>query len=268
MNESWNSPEAREARASFVYGLDLDVESPAQQGNSVLSRSRRSLVLDARNEEASVVSNTILAFVAGMSRENKDAVKKTVLLAILVADKAFGGERGSESWFNKFYGTMNALGWVPERYDHARYRMHDKRFTVEQVGLTVLASAIATIAGVGPVAAMLLKVAKDAIEVLPRSDAPLELFKRETRDYEKGSYCLGSCIESQGEVSLALGAVRFSTRLGTTDLLFTEWHNSEINIVRGEAAWFLDQEEYLFHRDAIVGRLRDKAKNDISNYQI
>ncbi len=256
-------------RMSFVRDLDLDTPPLFERGNP-LSRARMALgqELDPKNDEGAVVANTILGFVAGMSRENKDAVKKTVLLAVLVADKHFGNARGGENWFNKFYSVMNALGWVPEHWDYTQYRTSDQRFTMEQVGLKILGSAIATIAGAGPAALVLAKIAKDAIEALQVDNEPVELFKRHTRDYDKGNFCIGSCIESQGEVYFALGAVRCDVRINTVDVLFTEWHNSTINISRGEAAWLLDQEEYSFHRADIVKKLRDKAKRDIASYPI
>lgn len=265
MNDALDFRETSIERTSFVQGLDLDTASPV-----VMNRTRmtRSLDLDPKNDEGAVVANTILGFVAGMSRENKDAVKKTVLLAVLVADNAFGLERGGENWFNKFYSVMNGLGWVPEHWDYAQYRTTDQRFTMEQVGLKILGSAIATMAGPGPAAMILAKVAKDAIEALQVSNEPVELFKRHTRDYDKGNFCIGSCIESRGEVYFALGALRCNVRINTVDVLFTEWHNSTINISRGEAAWILDQEEYSFHRADIVNKLREKAKRDIATYPV
>jgi hypothetical protein len=88
------------------------------------------------------------------------------------------------------------------------------------------------------------------------------------RDYDKGSYCIGSCIESKGEVYFALGALRCNVKINTVDVLFTEWHNTTVNIMRGEAAWTLDQEEYSFHRPQIVKQLREKAQRDIASYPI
>lgn len=265
MNDALDFRQTQAERVSFVRGLDLDTASPV-----VMNRARmtRSLDVDPKNDEGAVVANTILGFVAGMSRENKDAVKKTVLLAVLVADNAFGLERGGENWFNKFYSVMNGLGWVPEHWDYAQYRTTDQRFTMEQVGLKILGSAIASMAGPGPAAMILAKVAKDAIEALQVSNEPVELFKRHTRDYDKGNFCIGSCIESRGEVYFALGALRCNVRINTVDVLFTEWHNSTINVSRGEAAWILDQEEYSFHRADIVSKLREKAKRDIASYPI
>ncbi|MCD5989925.1 hypothetical protein KDX30_18685 [Pseudomonas sp. CDFA 553] len=265
MNDALDFRKSPAERISFVQGLDFDTASPVAMNRT---RMTRTLDLDPKNDEAAVVANTILGFVAGMSRENKDAVKKTVLLAVLVADNAFGLERGGENWFNKFYSVMNGVGWVPEHWDYAQYRTTDQRFTMEQVGLKILGSAIATMAGSGPAAMILAKVAKDAIEALQVSNEPVELFKRHTRDYDKGNFCIGSCIESQGEVYFALGALRCNVRINTVDVLFTEWHNSTINISRGEAAWILDQEEYSFHRGAIVSKLRDKATRDIASYPI
>lgn len=265
MNDTFDSRENPAERISFVRGLDLDTAAPVAMSRA---RMTRALDLDPKNDEGAVVANTILGFVAGMSRENKDAVKKTVLLAVLVADNAFGLERGGENWFNKFYSVMNGLGWAPEHWDYAQYRTTDQRFTMEQVGLKILGSAIAAMAGPGPAAMVLAKVAKDAIETLQVSNGPVELFKRHTRDYDKGNFCIGSCIESRGEVYFALGALRCSLRINTVDVLFTEWHHSAINISRGEAAWILDQEEYSFHREAIVGKLREKAQRDIASYPI
>lgn len=265
MNDVFDFREHPAERISFVRSLDLDTAAPVAMNRA---RMTRTMDLDPKNTEGAVVANTILGFVAGMSRENKDAVKKTVLLAVLVADNAFGLERGGENWFNKFYSVMNGLGWVPEHWDYAQYRTTDQRFTMEQVGLKILGSAIAAMAGPGPAAMVLAKVAKDAVEALQVSNEPVELFKRHTRDYNKGNFCIGSCIESKGEVYFALGALKCDVRINTVDVLFTEWHNSTISIFRGEAAWILDQEEYSFHRDDIVGKLREKAKRDIASYPI
>lgn len=260
-----------EERIAGIAALELAgaVDLPVMSVGRTLSRSKRSLTIDQKIPSAAVVGNGIVSFVSGMSKQNKEDVKNSFLMSSLVANKKFDPNKEGASWFEAFTRTMELCGWLTISRSYGDYRAIDQHFTMEQVGLTILASAIAAAAIPGPTALLLAKVAKEAIEALQANDQPLRLFERKARTYAGGSFGVASCAESEdGEVIMGLGNVAFDSTVNVTDVLFWEWNSATVGITRGEGCLTLNQGVYDQIREAVLNRLGQNARDAIADFDI
>jgi len=215
-----------------------------------------------------VVSNAIIAFVAGMSPQNKKDVQNSFLFATLVANNQYDANQQSESWYQLFMTVMADLGWNSIRRDYSDYRVADRSFTMDQVGLSILASVVAAAAVPAVASAALIKVAKDAIDALAKTDKPFRLFKQRSERVRNANFAVASCTEDRGEVLMALATFDLKSDVNFTNVLFWEWNNSTVRISRGEAVLVLNEQVYSAARDEIVKRLQANVLEAIATYSI
>lgn len=217
---------------------------------------------------AAVVSNAIIAFVAGMSPQNKKDVQNSFLFATLAANNQYNANQQSESWYRLFLEVMTDLGWVTARRSYSDYRVTDRSFTMDQVGLSILASVV-TAASVPAVAsAALIKVAKDAIDALVKTDKPFRLFKQRSERIRDANFAIASCTEINDQVLLALATFDLKSDVNFTNVLFWEWNNSTVRLSRGDGVFTLNNNVYSFARDEVLRMLGENALKAIAKYSI
>jgi hypothetical protein len=271
MNDSIEPTMIIEACRDYIAGCELPAValSSDEVDNPVPGEMPRSLTVDEKKESAAVVANSIVSFVAGMSRQSKDDIKNSVLFATLVANRAHPEMHG-QRWYEKFMEVMSrASGWFPKRKDYSRYTTVEQQFTMDQVGLKVLSSAVAAAALPGPTSLLLLGVAKQALDALQASEEPLKLFEGKSRSHEGGTFSIVSCTESaDDEVVMTMGTVSFSSTLDVTNVLFWNWSNTSVSISRAESHLVLNQGVYANVRDDILAKLGNNAKEAVAEYSI
>ncbi|MDY7567846.1 hypothetical protein RGU44_22735 [Pseudomonas sp. 5C2] len=271
MNDYVEPTMSVEACRAYIMGCEFPAValSSDEVDHPVQGKMLRSLTVDEKKEGAAVVANSIVSFVAGMSKQNKDDIKNSVLFATLVANREHPEMEG-QRWYEKFMEVMSrASGWLPKRKDYARYTTVEQQFTMDQVGLKILSSAVAAAALPGPTSVLLLGVAKQALDALQASKEPLRLFEGKSRSHAGGTFSIVSCTESSdGEVVMAVGTVSFSSTLDVTNVLFWNWNNTSVSISRAESHLVLNQGVYANVRDDILAKLGSNAKDAVAEYSI
>jgi hypothetical protein len=223
--------------------------------------------VDEMNPEALVAGDAIVSIVAGMTKENKQIVKDTILFATLVANKAH--PNGGVAWYEQFTKVLANCGWLSLSTGMSDYRVGNSRFTMEQAALKILESAIVAAALPGPTSLLLLKVAKDTVTALQESEKPLRLFEQSSKTHNGAKFAIASAAESSdGEIVMAMGALDFSTRLDVTNVLFWEWNSSSVQIKRAENHMTLNQAHFVRVRDVIEGKLNDQARQALEEFDI
>jgi hypothetical protein len=236
---------------------------------SAMQAPARLVTAPVDEAQGAVVSGSLLAFAEGVSRQNKEDVMDSFLFSTLVANKAFNPETESPQWYGKFNTVLAALGWFSSSWSYARYRSTHQRFTMDQVGLEILASIVAAASLPGPASVAMLKVAGDAVKALQAQEQPLRLFERQTKMHKGAHSRVGACAQSEdGTVNVAMGAVNFLAASTVTDVLFWEWSSSEVAVYRGEDCLALNTRLYAGHRDLVKQRLGDNAKSAIEEFDI
>ncbi|WP_426142940.1 hypothetical protein [Pseudomonas sp. DWP3-1-2] len=251
-----------ESRAA-LENCELGSCVPPAQLNGALA----ALTVDQKKPEAAVANDVVLSIVAGMSKEKKEIIKDCVLFASLAATKASPTE--GVAWYNTFKQVMAYCGWPSQTAGLSDYTASNSKFTMEQEGLKILSSAIATIGTGGAAGAIMLKLAKDTFAVLQASDKPLRLFENSSRKHNGGRFAIASGVESEdGEVIMAMGAVDFSTSLNVTNVLFWEWNSSEVKIKRAENHMILNQRHFQSVSDVIREKLTGNAREALESFDI
>ncbi|WP_122572895.1 hypothetical protein [Pseudomonas viridiflava] len=255
-----------------TYELADASRSLAEQADAVAARAAFASTLPQEGADsagAAVAGGTLIAFAEGVSRQNREDVMDSLLYATLVANNKFNPEVQSDLWYALFNKVLTSVGWLSTNWSYARYRATQQRFTMDEVGLEILGSAIAAATLPGPASLAMLKVAKDAVTALSARKEPLRLFERQTKTHRGGNFRIAACAESaDGDISLAMGAVAFSSNIDVTNVMFWEWQSSDVETYKGENSLALNTRVYASVRDVVQKKLGDNARNALEEFDI
>lgn len=219
--------------------------------------------------KAAVVGGSLLAFTDSVTTQNREDIMDSFLFASLVANKAFNPETQSQLWYGKFNEVLAMVGWFSSSWSFSRYKAANTRFSMDQAGLEILGSVIASAAMPGPASVAMLKVAGDAVKALKAKETPLRLFDRQTRSHNGASFRIGACTEAaNGSVIVALGAVNFTASSNVTNVLFWEYNSAEVTTFRGEDQLILNTRIYARNREQVLRKLGTKAQSAIEEFDI
>lgn len=220
-------------------------------------------------DRASVVGDAILAFVSGMSEQNKEDIQHSYLFASLVANKQYPADEQGKEWFHLFLAVMQDCGWTIVQKYYDSVSASGKSFRMDQLALRILGSAVTAAMVPGPTSLLMLKVASDAIAALQASERPLRLFDQNIQTSGSGGFGVGTCHQTpDGEVILALGAVRFIKRTNQTKVLFVDWDSSSVDLYRGECHMTMVPRIVNRTRDIIIEKLGVRAQRRIEEYDL
>ncbi|MCS3472808.1 hypothetical protein M2401_006574 [Pseudomonas sp. JUb42] len=257
-------PDVEESRKEIKeFWLD-DFESDAYSLGHM--DSLKTFDVDEKNPEGAVANDVVISIVSGMSKKNKQIVKDTVLLSSMGARKKFPA--GGIATYNEFIRRMSLCGWTFQHSAMSTYTTESSRFTMEQEGLKILASAVSAMALPGPTSALMLKVAKDTIDVLRANDKPLRLFESSSKTKDGVGLSIASAVESDGEVLMAVGAIDLATSLDVTNVLFWEWNSSSVSVNRGECQMFLNHRHFESVQSEIEKVLTEAARKALMDFEI
>lgn len=248
------------------YALPTSLNRPR-----VFSARMASVGTPSTTPDAGVVANGVVSFVSGMTEQNKADVRNTYLYASLVATKAFPRDVDGTQWYDRFTEVLGTLGWIFVAKRYSQHRSHDVGASMDQIGLQVLASAVAAATVPGAAGPAMLKVANTAMDKLTSGAniKPLSLFNNRAAKGDNGQFTLGSCIESaDGEVIMALGAVHSRSRVNNGNVLVLNWSYGSSQVHTGNAQLVLNPAIYEHARPLIQRRLGQHIEAAIELYEI
>ncbi|MCF4997295.1 hypothetical protein GIW70_09270 [Pseudomonas syringae] len=218
--------------------------------------------------KGSIVGEGILSFTGNLSKVNQEDAQHAFLFAQLVANKAFPYEYQGKEWYYKFLEVMTNAGWMQSQKFYSDLNIGGTSVRMDQLVLEILGSVVAGLAIPGPASALVLKVAGDAITALKKQDEALTLYEKNMLENGVGGMAAATCTEVNGEVTIAMGTVRFIRKNTATRVLFTDWDTREVKLFKGETVFrkvpYVADET----RELIRTKLGLNATSKIKDYEI
>jgi hypothetical protein len=247
----------------FIESCDLGACDHVSHASTRLA----AFEVDPKEQEGFVAGDVVIAITAGMSKTNKQIMKNTMLFATLAANSKF--PEGGVDWYRLYTRILSYCGWYSQFSGMSDYRTSNGRFTMDQVALQILESAIVSAALPVSASMMLLKVAKDTVQALQQNDEPLRLFESTSKTHSGAKFAIASAAESEdGELVVAMAAVDFKAQLDVTNVLFWEWSKSSVHIKRAENYMTLNHALYEGVKATIENRLTEKALQALMEFDI
>jgi len=245
----------------FVSALKLPSSSELRQP-SVTIRPELRAEIDPNQPSASVVSGGTVSFVAGISKQHREDVENSALLAQLAANKQFDREKDTENWYQFYRSVLENIGWVVPEFSFDRFQGSGDSFTMDKV----IVDLIASVASENEVAIVTSTI--NALKKLNQGNDALVIYERDTHSAHQGNFQAHSVTESDGVVVMNIGTFRFSTEETVTRILFFNFPTSRTNFFQGGQNMNLDDSIFSQVRQAIKIKLGDAAKNFVKDLEI
>jgi hypothetical protein len=165
-------------------------------------------------EEAYVNQKSLVSFVSSVSGQNRKDVLNSTLLAQRAADKKYPDPADVRKWYDMYIDVLTQIGWVVEEKNFADFDSSNAIFEMENVVIDILA----TLVGQNYIA--IIKSTLDAVKSLSEGDGRIKIFESNSHNFKKGNFQIGLVNETNGAVSMNLGAFMLESQDGIKKILF------------------------------------------------
>ena len=264
----------------YIDDLELPDVVPVPVPVPVPVRVRRSAakIMAAETEDtsepssgqnASVVSNNLIAFVGDLSQQSREDVEHSFLLASLGADKVFEKNPTQEAWYKSFTETLKMVGWVSPTTTHKLLKTTEQGLTMDALALKLITSITSSLLVPGLSSVIALKTASSAFKTLGKHEGPLKLFTQKASSEKGGGFQTGVCVQTaNGGVYMAVGCIRYATAMSSTKVLFWEWAAGSVETFTASATISLSESIYKEHREKIRQKIVARGEDYILNLDI
>jgi hypothetical protein len=213
--------------------------------------------------QAAVDAGTLLSFVDGIGRQERDDVLHAVQLAHRGASGRF--DRGTQvaEWYRLYTEILEQVGWTAERLAFAEYRQDEGDLRLDKAALKVIA-AVATQNQLS-----LLTEALDVLQAMADGDRAIEVFNFHTSSSVGGNFQIGAVQRSDsGTLAMALGAFHFTTEERRRRVLFTGWGAKHLRFWTAAQKLTLNTTLYAPHREVIRQKLGVQVQNFLAGLDL
>jgi hypothetical protein len=214
---------------------------------------------DPSKPTASVMPDTIDAFLPGVSKKIIDDVNLCKLVMQNTADKLYPKENQLFEWYKCYVEGLSKLGWVIQAKNLQDITIRRTGLTMEQVALEVVASLI----GPNP-AATLANVAKKAIEEVQKTPGAVQIFDKNTRLGAQAKFDIAPVwVDNSGMPNMILNCISLDARESSRGVLFWKSTKQSTTIKSGAVHTYLDSKIFSGLSDTLYTKFTEAGKKFI-----
>ncbi len=213
--------------------------------------------------KAAINASNLIAFVEGVSAEQKGDVLDSTQFAARAADAEFN--RGSQirEWYDAYVEVLTKMGWVIEGFAFQQSRHAEGAMLMSQEAIGVI-TAVAT----GNQLAI-LEAAIDSLGKMADDSRQIKLFDFNVSVETGGNFQIGAAeAADNGAIGMAMGAFYYRSNDNRRNVLFFGWGSQEIEMWTAAQRLVLDTTFYADLRDVVRQRLGEKSKDFVATIPI
>jgi hypothetical protein len=212
---------------SFVHQLAIPAAPPALLGGKAAPLD---FAFDSAKEQAAVVGSDVVAFIKGITPEQRSDLINATLLAQLAAKKKIPAPQdlqGVLDWYTQYFDVLANIGFVIQDTGFAEYDEKADTFEAHEAILDVAKVALAGAPGA-------LAVVIKTLESLKKMDADspwITLFHRESRSAKTARFqmTLAEADENAG-LLVRLMAFGVEAKAAVTQVLFFRFKKNQAKL--------------------------------------
>jgi hypothetical protein len=214
---------------------------------------------DINRPTASVMPDTIDAFLPGVSEQMIDDVNLCKLVMQNAADKLFPKEDQLFEWYKCYVDGLSKLGWVTQNKNMQEVRITKIGLTMDQVALEIVAGLI----GPNP-AAILANVAKKAIEEVKKNPEAIQIFDKNKKLGAQAKFDIAPVwVDNRGQANMILNCISLDARESTHGILFWKSTKQSTIIKSGAVRTYLDNKTFSGLRETLYKKYLKNAEKFI-----
>lgn len=209
----------------FVSTVDLPDPPPmsARAAKDILD-------YDAAKQQALVVGSDVIAFVKGITPEQRTDLVNASLLAQLVAKKKVANPdtlATVKEWYSEYFDALSQIGFLIQDKGFAEYREASESFEAHEAILELAATLLAGTPG----ALALVKTTLESLQKMSANSPWIMLFNRESRSANTARFQMSLVSEDeQGRLLVTLIAFGLEAQTTLTQVLFFKFHTNDVKL--------------------------------------
>lgn len=215
--------DVKQAR-NFIYDVELPPLPPvAQDGSS----EGPAVVFEEVKKQAVVVGSQVMSFVEGVSKDLREALSDSALLAQLVAKQKVPDETKIYDWYDAYFEVLSSVGWVIQDKGFAEYKERDDGFQVHEAILDVAAVLLGPVPG----ALAIVQATLGGLQKMDEGSKWITLFRRESEHAEAARFQITLVHNDESGSALAeMMAFGISADRTITQVLFFKLKSSRAEL--------------------------------------
>jgi hypothetical protein len=234
----------------FVTGADLPAPPPqrAFMAKDIFDYD------DAKNQ-AAVVGADVIAFVKGVTPDQRNDIVNASLLAQLVAKKKVADPKTLaqvKAWYDEYFDVLSRIGFAIQDKGFAEYQETSDSFQAHEAILEIVAPLLAGVPG----ALALIKTTLEALQKMSSNSPWITLFDRESRSANTARFQVSLVTEDDnGQLLVALAAFGLEAKTQLTQVLFFKFHRNDVTLHHHSGKVTVNTQLLGAVRDQIAGKL-------------
>ena len=185
---------------------------------------------DSAKQQALVVGSDVIAFVKGITPEQRTDLVNASLLAQLAAKKKVANPKtlkAVEQWYNEYFDALSRIGFLIHDKGLAKYEEASESFEAHEAILDVATTLLAGIPG----ALALVTTTLKSLQKMSANSPWITLFNRESRSANTARFQM-SLVSEDGQGGLLVSLIAFGMEAKTTltQVLFLKFHTNEVKL--------------------------------------
>lgn len=247
-----------EQRLEFIDSLPA-LPIITQRSAPVFSTLSNKPEHDIDKPTASVMPDTINAFLPGVSQEIIDDVNLCKLVMQNAATKRFPKDEQLFEWYRYYVDGLSNLGWVTQNRNIQEVTIKRVGLTMDQVALEVAAGLIGSNA-----AKILADVAKKAVEAVQKSPDAIKIFDRNYKLGTQAKFDIAPIwLDNGGQPNMVLNCISLDARESTRGILFWKSTRQSTTLKTGAVRTYLDTKTFSGLRGDLYRKFSESGKKFI-----
>ena len=184
---------------------------------------------DAKNQ-AAVVGADVIAFVKGVTPDQRNDIVNASLLAQLVAKKKVADPKTLtqvKAWYDEYLDVLSRIGFAIQDKGFAEYQESSESFQAHEAILEIAAPLLAG----APGAVALIKTTLEALQKMSSNSPWIALFDRESRSANTARFQVSLVTQDDnGQLLVALAAFGLEAKSQLTQVLFFKFHRNDATL--------------------------------------
>lgn len=210
---------------------------------------------------ASVMPDTINAFLPGVSQQTIDDVNLCKLVMQNAATKLYPEDAQLYEWYKYYVSGLDNLGWVIQNKNMETVTVRKIGLTMDQVALHVASALI----GAAP-AAILAHAAQLAVDAVQRDPGAIQIFDRNRKTGTQSKFDIAPVwVDTNNQPNMLLNCISLDARESTRGILFWKSTQQSTTIKTGAVRTYLDTQVFSGLRSELYSRFTEAGKKFIKD---
>ena len=236
----------------LAYVNQLDIRK-SKSTYPALKEASEDIKLKPDENQTFAADKSLVSFTAGISKENRQDVLDSMLLAQLAANHQYPDESKIIDWYNEFTNVLSAIGWTVEDKNNSTFKANKDVIEVEKAVITILTAAFGS--ALIPIILLTLK----SIKELGANKTKFIAFEKSTHSEKRGAFQIAHAVETDSSVTVQMGTFLISSKKEIKQILFFTSSKDETSLDYYSQKVTLNKTTYGTIRNAIAKKLKAKA---------